>query len=584
MGQVTQETLGNGIVTTRAYDAVTHWLGSVQSGVGGGATVKNLGFLYDELGNLTQRQDNNLGLTESIFYDAVYRFDHSLLNGTQNLKLTYDVMGNITSRTDISAGATWTYDPVHKHQVTQLGSSNYQYTYDLNGNGTARPHTVDTWTSYNYPTGLVNSASMESWAFSYGPDRQRWQQVYNGTINETTDYIGGLMELVLTGSSDYRHYIYAGATPVAVYSRKSSGANTFSYFIADHQGSIASITNSSGAQVVGENFAAFGERRDASTWASSLPNSTDLATMAGITRQGYTFQTVLGDRSALNHMNGRIEDAFAGRFLSADPHVPNPTNTQSYNRYSYVNNNPLTFTDPTGFEDEPGAKKPVNDPCDTQGGCETVTIDGHQDPPPPKDYVFDPNLNAGPIDPPGGSGSDGSPMQEVVVTGHPPPKPNLIICKVLGTAAGAVSGAVGGLTFAVATGNVTPAALGGAALGGAVVGGAVAFAAPNGGFNGAITAAVASLAAATRGGTSAEGFSEVAGDVAGGYASPAFALPVGVGAGAVRGALTIAGVMGEAGTAGGALIGGNAGGLAAAAALSTNSALNATISYFVGCP
>jgi RHS repeat-associated protein len=158
------------------------------------------------------------------------------------------------------------------------------------------------------------------------------------------------MDLVITGSTDYRHYIYAGATPVAVYSRKSTGTNTFSYFIADHQGSIASITNSSGAQVIAENFAAFGERRDAGTWASSLPNATDLATMAGITRQGYTFQTVLGDRSALNHMNGRIEDAFAGRFLSADPFVPDPTNTQSYNRYSYVNNNPLSFVDPSGFD------------------------------------------------------------------------------------------------------------------------------------------------------------------------------------------------------------------------------------------
>ncbi len=52
----------------------------------------------------------------------------------------------------------------------------------------------------------------------------------------------------------------------------------------------------------------------------------------------------------LNHMNGRVEDAITGRFLSPDPHVPNPGNTQNFNRYSYVNNNPLTFIDPTGFD------------------------------------------------------------------------------------------------------------------------------------------------------------------------------------------------------------------------------------------
>jgi hypothetical protein len=51
----------------------------------------------------------------------------------------------------------------------------------------------------------------------------------------------------------------------------------------------------------------------------------------------------------LNHMNGRIEDAVTGRFLSPDPTVPDPNNTQSYNRYSYVVNNPLTLTDPSGF-------------------------------------------------------------------------------------------------------------------------------------------------------------------------------------------------------------------------------------------
>ncbi len=52
----------------------------------------------------------------------------------------------------------------------------------------------------------------------------------------------------------------------------------------------------------------------------------------------------------LIHMNGRVEDANIGRFLSPDPYVQDALNTQSFNRYSYVNNNPLTFTDPSGFE------------------------------------------------------------------------------------------------------------------------------------------------------------------------------------------------------------------------------------------
>ena len=50
----------------------------------------------------------------------------------------------------------------------------------------------------------------------------------------------------------------------------------------------------------------------------------------------------------LVHMNGRIYDPLLGRFLSADRFVQAPDNLQSYNRYSYVMNNPLTLTDPTG--------------------------------------------------------------------------------------------------------------------------------------------------------------------------------------------------------------------------------------------
>jgi RHS repeat-associated protein len=72
--------------------------------------------------------------------------------------------------------------------------------------------------------------------------------------------------------------------------------------------------------------------------------------MNGVTREGYTFQTALGSMG-LNHMNGRVEDAVTGVFLSPDPYVPDPDNTQSFNRYSYVNNNPLTLIDPTGFDD-----------------------------------------------------------------------------------------------------------------------------------------------------------------------------------------------------------------------------------------
>jgi hypothetical protein len=48
-------------------------------------------------------------------------------------------------------------------------------------------------------------------------------------------------------------------------------------------------------------------------------------------------------------MNGRIYDPTLGRFLQADPFIQAPSNSQSYNRYSYVFNNPLKYTDPSGY-------------------------------------------------------------------------------------------------------------------------------------------------------------------------------------------------------------------------------------------
>jgi RHS repeat-associated protein len=67
-----------------------------------------------------------------------------------------------------------------------------------------------------------------------------------------------------------------------------------------------------------------------------------------VTRRGYTWHTALGNMG-LDDMNGRIQDAVIGRFLSPDPFVPHPGTTQSYNRYSYVMNNPLSRIDPDGL-------------------------------------------------------------------------------------------------------------------------------------------------------------------------------------------------------------------------------------------
>jgi RHS repeat-associated protein len=383
-GQVTQETLGNGVVTNRIYDPVTSWLSKATAGVGSSTAVLNQSYLQDENGNIAQRQDNNAGLTESFGYDADNRLTCTALSSTcTTATVAYDAgvagPGNITSQSGVG---TYTYPAAGQprpHAVTALagtfnGIVNPSFAYDANGNMTNRASSSPnvSWYSYNYPASIsaTDVTGNEEVQFNYGPDRQRWKQTYTGGPNGTefTYYIGGLVDLVFIGGvANYRHYIYAGGEPIAVYNRTAS-YNTMSYMLEDHQGGVSAILSPAGTSYVDESFSAFGQRRNPSTWSGS-PNSTDLNTIAALSRQGYTFQTWLGQSMGLNHMNGRVQDAILGRFLSADPNTPDPTNAQSYNRYSYVNNNPVSHADPTGF-----AECAINAAPNTQWACTGTNI------------------------------------------------------------------------------------------------------------------------------------------------------------------------------------------------------------------
>ena len=164
--------------------------------------------------------------------------------------------------------------------------------------------------------------------------------------------LGGQMEKVSSSiGTQYRYYIEGADQLAAIVASTGSGTPTVDYVLEDHEGSIAALLNSTGTIAANESFTAYGNRREASTW-SGAPSATEEAIMDGITRQGFTGQTALG-QMGLNHMNGRVEDAVTGTFLSSDPRINDPYNTQDYNRYAYVYNNPLTNFDPTGFDDAP---------------------------------------------------------------------------------------------------------------------------------------------------------------------------------------------------------------------------------------
>lgn len=344
---VTQETLGNGLQTTRQFDAVHGLPDWIRTGPSGSSTgVQNLAYTWDKVGNLSSRQDLNQSLTETFFYDNLHRLDYSQLNGSTNLDLSYDATGNITYKSDVG---NYLYSSSRLHAVTAAGGNSYSY--DANGNLQAKNGAAVTWTASNKPRTISNGTYTST--FDYTADDQYWRQIAthsNGT--ETSYYIGGLLEIVsnsASGITAWRHQIKANGRTVAVYTRGSNSVNNVIYPHTDHLGSTEAITDDSGAVVVRESFTAFGKRRG-SAW-TGVPTSgpgSDEEHIANSTRRGFTGHTML-DNLGLVHMNGRVYDPDIGRFLSADPNIDGPLDTQGWNRYSYVKNNPLSFTDPSGY-------------------------------------------------------------------------------------------------------------------------------------------------------------------------------------------------------------------------------------------
>jgi RHS repeat-associated protein len=115
------------------------------------------------------------------------------------------------------------------------------------------------------------------------------------------------------------------------------------YFHKDHLGSIALITAELGTVIAGGRLSddPWGQRRDPSSYVDAPGANPPLD-------RGFTGHEHLQE-VALIHMNGRVYDPQLGRFLSADPFIQDVLNLQALNRYSYVLNNPLALTDPSGL-------------------------------------------------------------------------------------------------------------------------------------------------------------------------------------------------------------------------------------------
>lgn len=123
---------------------------------------------------------------------------------------------------------------------------------------------------------------------------------------------------------------------------KSDGTNqNYFYIHRDFQGSIVAITNQNGIPV---------EKRLFDAWGNVIKiqdEQGNYLTSFKILDRGYTGHEHLSDINII-HMNARLYDPVIHRFLQPDNFIQNYYNTQNFNRYSYVLNNPLKYTDLNG--------------------------------------------------------------------------------------------------------------------------------------------------------------------------------------------------------------------------------------------
>ena len=232
------------------------------------------------------------------------------------------------------------------HAVTSISGSTLSttFTYDPNGNQLTGLGRNITWTSFNMPASITQGT--HTIQFQYDADHQRVIQIApDGTTTIYLNGFGASTELFAAGTAAARwtDYLSVGNARVGMRIANIAAATVSTrYFHTDHLGSVSVITDENGAVVERLSYDAWGKRRS--------PNGTDDPT-GSITSQsprGFTGEEQL-DSVSLVHLNGRVYDPLVGRMISADPSVPDPMNAQAWNRYSYVGNDPLAFTDPSGF-------------------------------------------------------------------------------------------------------------------------------------------------------------------------------------------------------------------------------------------
>ena len=301
--------------------------------------------------------------TKSLLNERTYSF-----NGTKE-SFGYDAQQRLTSWKGAGTEGTQTYDLRGRiEQNNQLGiyeyaGNNYQQ-QKLSTNEVGETHLE------KHPFPAIRYNAFKAPEQIYVKDKERISYEYDAFESRATMYYGGtdpekqkrryVKHYNYDGTFEIKHdrttgqtqfYIYLGGdayTAPAVLS-VTDDSEKYLYLHRDYLGSITLITDNAGNAVERRHFDAWGNIT--SYW--NAEGKTTIPEEGILLDRGYTGHEHLLS-VGLIHMNGRLYDPVLHRFLQPDNYVQDPFNTQNFNRYGYVLNNPLLYIDPTGEYGEEG--------------------------------------------------------------------------------------------------------------------------------------------------------------------------------------------------------------------------------------
>ncbi len=181
-----------------------------------------------------------------------------------------------------------------------------------------------------------NPDSIKTYTIYYSPDNERIKSVYKcNKDNVTTYYLPDYEEENANGVVTSRHYVFSDfGNLAAVVFKKGDKSDTY-YAITDNVGSVLKLVDDKVQSKYEATYTPFGVRTiTKNNLGYNFP-------------RGFTMHEHL-DQFSLINANARLYDPYLAQFLSPDPLIQDPTNSQNFNRFSYCLNNPLKYTDPTG--------------------------------------------------------------------------------------------------------------------------------------------------------------------------------------------------------------------------------------------